>query len=619
MQELRLVAVSEDGTYLVLATAGRGTRFTLPVDDRLRAAVRGHFSRLGQFEIEVESPLRPKEIQARIRSGETAEEIAESAGIPVERVRWFEGPVLQEREYMAQQAQRVAVRRPGETTLGPPLGETVEERLGRGGVDLEEVEWDSWKCEDSTWRVRLSFFDNGRPHAAEWSFDPRRRHVSPLDEIAARLTAVEWDDETLSDTVTPLVPRRPAMKVVQNDRLPNDGDVAARGLPAEPEQPAAPGPLRPAEPPQYIVERGRMVDPRPAFRDAPGEGAPLREASRPLSSDGPREAPRLREAPEPARPAEDVRPRDDRSAREEEPRVPQARREAPAEDVESRTESAAEEAGLLEREESRSEAASDAPEILEEARPAEAEASAEESRTSQGAAEDLRPEASEDVQASDERQGAENPDAAVPAETAKAGEDGRPDGVAAQDEDAQDEDAQASREEPGEDGSRPAPADEEPAPQEAEATQAHDEPDEAEEAEDAPAAAAALESEQPASDGGEAARDRSPAPERPAPAPEEKAARPDPAPQQPAPQQPAQQQPAQHPARREPSRPPAKKKPARPPMPAAAQDKPVTGSPAAAAAESAAQRPARPRRKAKGKRASVPSWDEIMFGARRPE
>src|SRR6266699_355129 len=109
MQELRLVAVSEDGSYLVLATAGRGTRFTLPVDDRLRAAVRGHFSRLGQFEIEVESPLRPKEIQARIRAGETAEEIAESAGIPVERVRWFEGPVLAERAYIATQAQSASV------------------------------------------------------------------------------------------------------------------------------------------------------------------------------------------------------------------------------------------------------------------------------------------------------------------------------------------------------------------------------------------------------------------------------------------------------------------------------------------------------------------------------
>uniref|UniRef100_UPI0010415BE4 septation protein SepH n=1 Tax=Actinomadura roseirufa TaxID=2094049 RepID=UPI0010415BE4 len=293
MQELRLVAVSEDGTYLVLATAGRGTRFTLPVDDRLRAAVRGHFSRLGQFEIEVESPLRPKEIQARIRSGETAEEIAESAGIPVERVRWFEGPVLQEREYMAQQAQRVPVRRPGETAPGPPLGETVEERLGRGGVDLEEVEWDSWKCEDNTWRVRLSFFDNGRPHAAEWVFDPRRRHVSPLDEIAARLTAVEWDDEGLSDTVTPLVPRRPAMKVVSDGR-----DLTARGIPSEAEHPGerSPEPLRAAAPREYVVERARVLEPRPSFsaRDAgessrlreaadrrPAESAPLRRASAP--------------------------------------------------------------------------------------------------------------------------------------------------------------------------------------------------------------------------------------------------------------------------------------------------------------------------------------------------
>ncbi|HEU5159303.1 MAG TPA: septation protein SepH [Streptosporangiaceae bacterium] len=233
MQELRLVAVSEDGSYLVLATAGRGTRFTLPVDDRLRAAVRGHFSRLGQFEIEVESPLRPKEIQARIRAGETAEEIAETAGIPVERVRWFEGPVLQEREYMAQQAQRVVVRRQGETSPGPPLGEIVTDRLGRRGVDLEEVEWDSWKCEDSTWRVRLSFFLDGRPYAAEWMFDPRRRHVSALDEEAARLSSLELDSAA-ADTVTPFMPRRAAMKIVST--LPEETATAS-------------GPPRPPAPP----------------------------------------------------------------------------------------------------------------------------------------------------------------------------------------------------------------------------------------------------------------------------------------------------------------------------------------------------------------------------------
>ncbi|MEV4258586.1 septation protein SepH, partial [Spirillospora sp. NPDC049652] len=295
MQELRLVAVSEDGTYLVLATAGRGTRFTLPVDDRLRAAVRGHFSRLGQFEIEVESPLRPKEIQARIRSGETAEEIAESAGIPVERVRWFEGPVLQEREYMAQQAQRVAVRRPGETQPGPPLGETVEERLGRGGVDLEEVEWDSWKCEDGTWRIRLSFFESGRPHAAEWSFDPRRRFATPLDEVAARLTSVEWDDDALSDTVTPLVPRRPAMKVVSDSGAPSGMSGRSRGLSGDDHA----DPARPAE-------ARRAFDPVSFSDDSPRslDGGPREFPVRP---DAP--APLRREEP-PARPGRETASRD---------------------------------------------------------------------------------------------------------------------------------------------------------------------------------------------------------------------------------------------------------------------------------------------------------------------
>src|SRR6266487_544097 len=130
MQELRLVAMSEDGTYVVLAQPGRGTRFSLPNDERLRAVTRGQFSRLAQYEIEVESPLRPKEIQARIRAGETAEDIADAAGVPVERVRWFEGPVLAERAYIADQAQAASVRRPGESSgPGPRLRDIVPPRV----------------------------------------------------------------------------------------------------------------------------------------------------------------------------------------------------------------------------------------------------------------------------------------------------------------------------------------------------------------------------------------------------------------------------------------------------------------------------------------------------------
>ena len=188
MQELRFVAVSEDGQYAVLGVPGRSARFTLPIDERLRAVALGQTSRLAQYEIEVESPLRPKEIQARIRAGETVEEIADAAGIAAERVRWFEGPVLAERAYMADQAQKASVRRQGDATPGPQLGEIVAERMKAFGAEPDDAQWDAKKRGDGSWLVQLTFISGGRLHAAEWIFDPRRRHVLPADDNAARMS-----------------------------------------------------------------------------------------------------------------------------------------------------------------------------------------------------------------------------------------------------------------------------------------------------------------------------------------------------------------------------------------------------------------------------------------------
>jgi hypothetical protein len=222
MQELRLVAVSEDGSYAVLVAPGSGGRFALPIDDRLRIVARGQFSRLAQYEIEVESPLRPKEIQDRIRAGETADEIADAAGVPIERVRRFEGPVLAERAYRAQEAQRAALRQPGDSGPGRPLLEVVTERLRGFGVDPQEAEWDSKKRPDGDWQVLLAFSSGSRPYLAEWLFDPRRRHVSPADDTAARLC--------LPEAELPEAPgRRPATATVTpiGSRL-GSGDHDAR-------------------------------------------------------------------------------------------------------------------------------------------------------------------------------------------------------------------------------------------------------------------------------------------------------------------------------------------------------------------------------------------------------
>ncbi|HUY48200.1 MAG TPA: septation protein SepH [Streptosporangiaceae bacterium] len=238
MQELRIVAVSEDGTYAVLAVPGRGGRFSLSIDDRLRIVARGQFSRLAQYEIEVESPLRPKEIQDRIRAGETAEEIADAAGVPIERVRRFEGPVLAERAYRAQEAQGATIRHPGDSGPGPRLGDIVAERLAALGVAPEEVQWDSRKRGDNNWQVQLMFTIGGRPQMAEWVFDPRRRHVTHADDDAARLSLPEADLSALAPA-----PRAPARATV----TPIGTRLAASAPPAAPPRPE-PEPTPAAEP-----------------------------------------------------------------------------------------------------------------------------------------------------------------------------------------------------------------------------------------------------------------------------------------------------------------------------------------------------------------------------------
>jgi hypothetical protein len=294
MQELRFVAVSEDGSYAVLAIPGRSGRFMLPIDDRLRAVAKGQFSRLAQYEIEVENPLRPKEIQARIRAGETVEEIADAAGIPVERVRWFEGPVLAERGYVAEQAQNASVRRQGDSTPGPRLGEIVGERLTDLGADPEDAQWDSRKHGDGSWQVQLAFRAGGRLHIAEWLFDPRRRHVAPADDNAARLSLPDTDlppaapGSLTAATVTPIRPRP--------DRQPFPPQRPLTGSIAD----SAPGsmPEPPGEPVEESMPEPARVAAQGAYRGGPTAPVPPRPPA--VRASAPAESPAASAPPAPS-------------------------------------------------------------------------------------------------------------------------------------------------------------------------------------------------------------------------------------------------------------------------------------------------------------------------------
>lgn len=188
MTELRVMAVTSDGQRLVLRS-NDGQEFHLTIDERLRAAVRGDRARLGQIEIEAEGQLRPRDIQARIRAGATAQEVADACGISVERIRRFEGPILAERAFMAEKAQNTQVRRQGENH-GQKLGEIVGERLAkRGAEDPAAVRWDSWRRDDGTWTVQAVYKISGETYEALWGFDPPRRLVTPEDDEARLLSS----------------------------------------------------------------------------------------------------------------------------------------------------------------------------------------------------------------------------------------------------------------------------------------------------------------------------------------------------------------------------------------------------------------------------------------------
>jgi hypothetical protein len=182
MRSLRLVALSDDGTNLILAEDGADgeIRFELPVDDRLRAAARGDARRLTQIDVDLGTELPPRVIQSRIRAGETPEQVAAASGARVERIMRFAHPVLQERARIAEQAQEARVRL-SEGTPAAALQRFLSERLRLLDAGVEAVTWDAYRGNDGGWLVTAAWRAGDSSGTTRWSFDLPSRTVTPFD------------------------------------------------------------------------------------------------------------------------------------------------------------------------------------------------------------------------------------------------------------------------------------------------------------------------------------------------------------------------------------------------------------------------------------------------------
>ncbi|MBM7504957.1 septation protein SepH [Agromyces aurantiacus] len=180
MQELKVIGV-ENGA--LVAASDDGARFRIEIDEVLQSRIR-HAAPAA----ESGPKLSPREVQAHIRSGLSAEEVAELTGASVEYIRRFEGPVIAEREHVITSALAVPVHAgdAGDGDEPASFGSMIRERLAHLGAHGER--WASWKDAERGWMVKLEFTADGIDHDARWSFEPRKQALHPQNSDAVTLS-----------------------------------------------------------------------------------------------------------------------------------------------------------------------------------------------------------------------------------------------------------------------------------------------------------------------------------------------------------------------------------------------------------------------------------------------
>jgi hypothetical protein len=132
----------------------------------------------------MESSLTPREIQSRIRSGESFEDLVQIAGLPRERIEAFAAPVLAERAHIASLALTCPVRRAGQSTASRHLRQVAAERLVSRGLDVDRVVWDAWRRSDGRWMVEARYDSAGAEQVARFAFDHRLRFSTAENDEA---------------------------------------------------------------------------------------------------------------------------------------------------------------------------------------------------------------------------------------------------------------------------------------------------------------------------------------------------------------------------------------------------------------------------------------------------
>lgn len=224
MRELHTDRADSDGSHVIVIDLESGEEFIIPIDKTLRSVVHPTApstptgpqpQQPDAAPPEPEVPvaaiptLTPREIQGRIRAGSSAEELAETTGVSIDKITRFAHPVLLERSRAAELA-RASHPRGIDGPVAGTLGEMVAECLALRGTSAQHAQWDAWRTESGQWMVALKP-DPDDDATARWRFTPGAHGgmTEPMDDLAVELTEPELA-RTISRPVVAPVPQAPA-------------------------------------------------------------------------------------------------------------------------------------------------------------------------------------------------------------------------------------------------------------------------------------------------------------------------------------------------------------------------------------------------------------------------
>lgn len=170
--------ISRDGDRLIFE-APDGTRHSALLEEDLKAAVRGNLNSGTRVEIS------PREIQSRLRQGETVDELAAEMGVPTSNLEPFAAPVLDELRYLLDSA------------LATPVADG--NHMSEFSLVLDRDHPESKKRiyrQDEQWILEVS-----GDSVMRWRFDSKNRHLEPMDNNATNLTLLHSNRDLVTATL----------------------------------------------------------------------------------------------------------------------------------------------------------------------------------------------------------------------------------------------------------------------------------------------------------------------------------------------------------------------------------------------------------------------------------